>query len=108
MCRSEPDEVIRMRLAFVVLSALSLGLPAVPAEAARPRGGTGIQTIYLVHTSHWDYGFTDPPQNLPGLLRTHLNNAVARCLQDPRHRYTIEHTWALEDYLSAASPSEAE
>jgi hypothetical protein len=82
-------------------------LPYARAAARAPRAPrTGIQTIYLVHTSHWDYGFTDPPQNLPALLRVHINNAVAKCQADVRARYTIEHTWALEDYLSVASPSE--
>src|SRR5215207_6393622 len=93
----------RMRISVVMAAALCLVLAGVPTRARDRRVGAGIQTIYLVHTSHWDYGFTDPPQNLSGLLRTHLNNAVARCGQDARHRYTIEHTWALEEYLAAAT-----
>ncbi len=93
-----------MRRIAVVVGLVALCLPSLPARPVR--AGGGIQTIYLVHTSHWDYGFTDPPQNLPALLRTHINNAVAKCQADTRARYTIEHTWALEDYLSVASPSE--
>jgi hypothetical protein len=96
-----------MRRFAVVMALVGLWQSGTPVRAARAvRTGSNIQTIYLVHTSHWDYGFTDPPQNLPALLRDHVNDAVAKCQADPRNRYTIEHTWALEDYLSAASPSE--
>jgi hypothetical protein len=90
-----------------VATLFFLCVPGMPGIGTRAFGGTtGIQTIYVVHTSHWDYGFTDPPQNLPGLIRTHINDAVAKCQTDARKRYTIEHTWALEDYLSAATQPE--
>src|SRR3954466_1635484 len=99
-----------MRRMLAMFGLACLCLQPAPAGAARARSArdvrTSIETIYLVHTSHWDYGFTDPPQNLPALLRTHINNAVARCQADARNRYTIEHTWALEDFLSVASPGE--
>jgi hypothetical protein len=95
-----------MRRIVTVTALVLLCLPGWAVQRARAGAPTGVQTIYLVHTSHWDYGFTDPPQNLPALLRAHINDAVAKCQTDARKRYTIEHTWALEDYLSVATQSE--
>jgi len=82
---------------------------AFPARAGQPGDSPGvsaIQTIYVVSTSHWDYGFTDPPANLPALIRAHINDAVAKCQTDVRHRYTIESVWMFEDYMSVASQAE--
>ncbi len=81
---------------------------ASPRATGRRGTGPGIQTIYVVHTSHWDYGFTDPPANLPALIKLHIDDMVAKVQSDPRHRYTIESVWVLEDYISVATPLEIE
>lgn len=80
--------------------------PDIPKKT--PRRGAGIQTIYVVASSHWDHGYTDPPQNLPALIKQHLDATVARCLSDVRHRYTIESIWMLEDYISVSTPAEVD
>ncbi|MGB5037493.1 MAG: hypothetical protein WBQ66_12840, partial [Blastocatellia bacterium] len=98
-------------VAVIVCSALFLcSSVAIASPRATGRRGTvpGIQTIYVVHTSHWDYGFTDPPANLPALIKSHIDDMVAKVQSDPRHRYTIESVWVLEDYISVATPSEVE
>ncbi len=97
------------RFCCVVAALALVTAGAFPARAGQPGDSPGvsaIQTIYVVSTSHWDYGFTDPPANLPALIRAHINDAVAKCQTDVRHRYTIESVWMFEDYMSVASQAE--
>ncbi len=101
-----------MRRAATTLLCIALMFTATAASTpgvSTSRGTVpGIQTIYVVHTSHWDYGFTDPPANLPALIKLHIDDMVAKVQSDPRHRYTIESVWVLEDYISVATPQQVE
>ena len=92
--------------ALVLVLAFASAHAAPPRRERRSPRVSAIQTIYVMHTSHWDYGFTDPPANLPALIRAHLNDAVAKCQTDARHRYTIESVWMFEDYMSVATQQE--
>ncbi len=69
----------------------------------QPGGGTRpstIQTIYVMPSSHWDLGFTAPPEEVLPKLKPHLDEVIANAKRDPEFRWTIESVWQIREWLA--------
>ncbi|MGH8103007.1 MAG: hypothetical protein ACREJQ_00630, partial [bacterium] len=58
-----------------------------------------IRTIYIVPTSHWDIGFSEPPSEVAKQAADHIDKVLELARKEPRFRFTIEHVWMMEQWL---------
>jgi hypothetical protein len=68
-------------------------------QAEENRGNSGIQTIYIVPSSHWDLGFKLPPQEQLDDIKPHLDAVIRTAKQDPEFRWVIESEWQVQAWL---------
>ena len=90
-----PRSGMRRRFLLVISSLLVL----VPAAAAVTDTSSQIKTIFVIPSSHWDYGFVDTPNAVKRTIKPHLDAVIAACDADPQFRWTIESVWQLEAWL---------
>lgn len=80
------------------LSACALFLLA-PVAIAATTAPSQIKTIYVIPSSHWDFGFVDTPNAVRKKMKPHLDAVMAACDADPQFRWTIESVWQLDAWL---------
>ena len=80
-------------LSALVTIALS-AQQAIPSEPASP-----IDTIYIIASSHWDFGFIRTPEDEQAEMKPHLDAVLAACKRDSSFRWTIESVWQLGAWL---------
>jgi hypothetical protein len=51
-------------------------------------------------SSHWDLGFTAPPEEVLPKLKPHLDEVIANAKRDPEFRWTIESVWQIREWLA--------
>ena len=69
-----------------------------------------IKTLYVVHHSHTDIGYTDLQEHVIDGQIDHICSAV-RLMQNPENRdfrWNCETYYCVEEFLKAASPEEKE
>lgn len=81
---------------LISLTAMALGSPQKAADSATHK----IKTIYVIPGSHWDLGFTAPPEEVLPKLKPHIDEVIANCKADPEFRWTIESVWQLREWLA--------
>ena len=86
-------------MVYRCLLSVSLLLAAVPAAVAVTDSPATIKTIYVIPSSHWDFGFVDTPNAVKRAIKPHLDAVIAACDADPQFRWTIESVWQLEAWL---------
>jgi len=68
---------------------------------------TNIKTVYIVPTSHYDFGFVEPPDQVRERAARHIDEVLRVAEADPNFRWTIESVWQVNEWLkrqkSAAS-----
>jgi hypothetical protein len=80
-----------------MLAAACCTLAAQQAEENRSE--SGIQTIYIIPSSHWDLGFKLPPQEQLDDIKPHLDEVIRTAEQDPQFRWVIESAWQVRAWL---------
>jgi hypothetical protein len=80
-----------------LFAATCCTLAAQPADESR--SNSGIQTIYIVPSSHWDLGFKLPPQEQLDDIKIHLDAVIRTAKQDPQFRWVIESAWQVQAWL---------
>ncbi|MEP6705125.1 MAG: hypothetical protein ABJB34_10010, partial [Acidobacteriota bacterium] len=79
---------------FVLCSMLSLGsfgqgkLPSSP-----------IKTIYVIPSSHYDFGFVEPPSAIRERAARHIDEVIRVAEADKDFRWTIESVWQVNEWL---------
>ena len=79
---------------FVMGSILSLnalgqtGLPASP-----------IKTIYVIPSSHYDFGFVEPPNAIRERAARHIDEVIRVAESNKDFRWTIESVWQVNEWL---------
>jgi hypothetical protein len=68
-------------------------------QAEDNRSNSGIQTIYIIPSSHWDLGFKLPPQEQLDDIKQHLDGVIRTAKQDPQFRWVIESEWQVQAWL---------
>jgi hypothetical protein len=86
---------------FCILLAPTSAVAQAPPSATR----STIQTIYVMPSSHWDLGFTAPPEEVLPKLKPHLDEVIANAKRDPEFRWTIESVWQIREWLTTRSRS---
>jgi len=103
-------------LAAVIVSMTatigSQSLATPPAAPPAPTAGatsstwtppaTTIETVYIVPTSHYDFGFVEPPDAVRERAARHLDEVLRLADADPRFRWTIESVWQVNEWLKRA------
>ncbi|HTB98448.1 MAG TPA: hypothetical protein VK716_15670 [Terracidiphilus sp.] len=71
------------------------------------RGNSGIQTIFIIPSSHWDLGFKLPPQEQLDDIKPHLDEVIRTAKQDPEFRWVIESAWQVQAWLDRTKDPQA-
>ena len=61
-----------------------------------------IKTVYIVPTSHYDFGFVDPPEAIRERAARHIDEVIRMAEADPDFRWTIESVWQVNEWLKRA------
>ncbi len=70
-------------------------------QTARVNQNT-IKTVYIVPTSHYDFGFVDPPDAVRERAARHIDEVIRVAESDPNFRWTIESVWQVNEWLKRA------
>ncbi len=71
------------------------------------QSNSGIQTIYIIPSSHWDLGFKLPPQEQLDDIKPHLDAVIRTAKQDPQFRWVIESAWQVQAWLDRTKDPQA-
>ena len=97
----KPRHITRGSLLIWVLPLLVLLVP--PIARAQDRGqDSSIKTVYIVPTSHYDFGFVDPPEAIRERAARHIDEVIRVAESDPDFRWTIESVWQINEWLKRA------
>lgn len=97
------SRVIRTNVLFWALTLLVLFVPQVVcAQNTSGSPPSSIKTIYIVPTSHYDFGFVDPPEAIRERAARHLDEVIRIAEADPEFRWTIESVWQINEWLKRA------
>jgi len=61
-----------------------------------------IKTVYIVPTSHYDFGFVEPPEAIRERAARHIDEVIRIAESDPDFRWTIESVWQVNEWLKRA------
>lgn len=61
-----------------------------------------IRTIYITPTSHFDFGFVEPPEAVRERAARHIDEVIRVAESDPNFRWTIESVWQVNEWLKRA------
>jgi glycosyl hydrolase family 38 len=100
-------QVAKLLRSFFAFSFLCILLVSrwVTAQGAPPvtTPTVTIRTIYVMPSSHWDLGFTAPPEEVLPKLKPHIDEVIANAKRDPEFRWTIESVWQIREWLARTS-----
>jgi len=91
--------LVHMSLALFILFLFpQLGLAQTNARLPE----SSIKTVYIVPTSHYDFGFVDPPDAVRERAARHIDEVIRVAESDPDFRWTIESVWQVNEWLKRA------
>ena len=96
-------ELPRFPRSLLAFCFLFLTLASRLDAQAPPANHSTIQTIYVMPSSHWDLGFTAPPEEVLPRLKPHIDEVIANAKRDPEFRWTIESVWQIREWLARTS-----
>lgn len=88
-------KTINVLLVIYVLETL-LSLSAL-GQAKLP--SSSIKTIYVVPSSHYDFGFVEPPNAIRERAARHIDEVIRVAEEDKDFRWTIESVWQINEWL---------
>jgi hypothetical protein len=88
-------KTINLVLTFYVLGTL-LSLSSF-AQAKLPQ--SPIKTIYVIPSSHYDFGFVEPPNAIRERAARHIDEVIRVAESDKDFRWTIESVWQVNEWL---------
>lgn len=65
-------------------------------------------TLYLLHSSHTDVGYTDTQEKMKAHHIAFIREALELIRQEPRFKWNCESYWCVEQFLKEASPEETQ
>ena len=88
-------KTLNLILAFYVLGTLlSLDLFG---QAKLPQ--SSIKTIYVIPSSHYDFGFVEPPNAIRERAARHIDEVIRVAESNKDFRWTIESVWQVNEWL---------
>ncbi|MEW5978298.1 MAG: glycosyl hydrolase-related protein [Acidobacteriota bacterium] len=94
-------------LLLLVCEGMVLSRAGLRADAAPDTTASGIKTVYIVPTSHYDFGFIEPPDQVRERAARHLDEVLDMAESDPEFRWTIESVWQVNEWLKRARKPES-
>ena len=79
---------------LLVFSSHLFGQAKLPASP--------IRTVYITPTSHYDFGFVEPPDAIRERAARHIDEVIRVAESDPEFRWTIESVWQVNEWLKRA------
>jgi len=58
-----------------------------------------IKTIYVAPSSHYDFGFVEPPSAIRERAARHIDEVIRIAESDKDFRWTIESVWQVNEWL---------
>src|SRR5580765_3529011 len=83
-----------LAIIFVMGSLVSFTVLAQTKLPASP-----IKTIYVVPSSHYDFGFVEPPNAIRERAVRHIDEVIRLAEEDKDFRWTIESVWQVNEWL---------
>lgn len=83
--------LLQLLLAFGVISLTAFAQTKLPPSA--------IKTIYVIPSSHYDFGFVEPPNAIRERAARHIDEVIRIAEMDPDFRWTIESVWQVNEWL---------
>ena len=74
-------------------------LPSFGAFAQTKLPASPIKTVYITPTSHYDFGFVEPPDDVRERAARHIDEVLKMAESDPNFRWTIESVWQVDEWL---------
>jgi len=112
LLRRAPDDRAERNAFSVTLNRTALGTTALfilfllpqfgLAQSNAPLPESPIETVYIVPTSHYDFGFVDPPDAVRERAARHIDEVIRVAESDPDFRWTIESIWQVNEWLKRA------
>src|SRR6188472_926762 len=88
-------QTVNLFLVFYVLGTLlSLDLYGQAKLPPSP-----IKTIYVIPSSHYDFGFVEPPSAIRERAARHIDEVVRIAESNKDFRWTIESVWQVNEWL---------
>lgn len=72
--------------------------------AANRLPSSTIKTVYVVPTSHYDFGFVEPPDQVRERAARHIDEVIRMAESDRNFRWTIESVWQVNEWLKRQKP----
>lgn len=91
---------IRLIKIFPAILIFSL---SVYAQTKLPQ--SSIKTVYIIPTSHYDFGFVEPPDQVRERAARHLDEVLRMAETDPEFRWTIESIWQVNEWIKRQKPA---
>lgn len=88
-------KTVNLILAFYVLGTL-LSLSSYSQAKLPP---SPIKTIYVIPSSHYDFGFVEPPSAIRERAARHIDEVIRVAESDKDFRWTIESVWQVNEWL---------
>lgn len=63
-----------------------------------------IKTVYITPTSHYDFGFVEPPDAIRERAARHIDEVIGMAESDPEFRWTIESVWQVNEWIKRQKP----
>lgn len=82
-------------LLFIILAQNAWAQSSAPARLPQ----STIKTIYVVPTSHYDFGFVEPPDAVRERAARHIDEVIRMAETDSDFRWTIESIWQINEWL---------
>lgn len=92
---------MRLKFRFITTAAILLLFnffwSNISAQTKLPP--SKIKTVYVIPTSHYDFGFVEPPDQVRTRAARHLDEVLRMAETDPQFRWTIESVWQLNEWI---------
>ena len=96
--RSVKNNTIKISILFLVI----ISLFALTAYSQAKLPASPIKTVYITPTSHYDFGFVEPPDKVRERAARHIDEVIRVAESDPDFRWTIESVWQVNEWLKRA------
>jgi alpha-mannosidase len=84
---------------FRPAAILSIVILALNVFSQSKLPASPIKTIYVVPSSHYDFGFVDAPDAIRERAARHIDEVIRVAESDPDFRWTIESLWQVNEWL---------
>ena len=81
----------------ILLTVLFLSLSSAFGQAKLP--ASPIKTIYVIPSSHYDFGFVEPPNAIRERAARHIDEVIRIAEENKDFRWTIESVWQVNEWL---------